>query len=46
MKFKFYDILSHLIPGFTVYLVYLEFTCGDFDKDFAVPTTAITFFIG
>lgn len=46
MKFKFYDILSHLIPGFIVYLVYLELAGEVFDKDFVVPVTAIAFVIG
>ena len=46
MKFKFYDVLSHLIPGFIVYLTYLEFTGEAFDKDFLVPATAIAFVLG
>ena len=46
MRFKFYDVLSHLIPGFIVYLVYLEITEQKFDKDFAIPATAIAFVIG
>ncbi len=46
MKFKLYDILSHLIPGFIVYLVYLEFIGEHFDKDFTVPATAIAFVLG
>lgn len=46
MKFKFYDILSHIIPGFVVYLVYLEFTGEKFDKDFAIPATVIAFVLG
>ena len=46
MNFKFYDILSHLIPGFVVYLVYLSFTGETFDKDFVVPATAIAFILG
>ena len=46
MKFKFYDILAHLIPGFIVYLMYLEFTGEAFDKDFVVPATAVAFALG
>lgn len=46
MKFKFYDILSHLIPGFVVYMAYLEFVGKSFDKDFVVPATAIAFVLG
>lgn len=46
MKFKFYDILSQLIPGFIVYLVYLELVGEVFDKDFVVPATAIAFILG
>lgn len=46
MKFKFYDILSHLIPGFVVYLAYLEFIGEKFDKDFVVPATAVAFVLG
>lgn len=46
MKFKFYDILSHLIPGIIVYIAYLEFIGKGFDKDFVVPATAIAFVLG
>ena len=46
MKFKFYDILSHLIPGFIIYIVYLIYSGDSFDKDFVVPATAIAFVIG
>ena len=46
MKFKFYDILAHLIPGFIIYLVYLEFASEVFDPDFVVPATAIAFALG
>ncbi len=46
MKFRFYDILSHLIPGFIVYLAYLEFVEDDFSSDFIIPATAIAFLIG
>lgn len=46
MKFKFYDILSHLIPGFIIYLVYLDYSGEVFDKDFVVPATAIAFVLG
>ncbi len=46
MKFKFYDILSHLLPGFLIYLAYLELVEEKFDKDFVVPATAIAFIIG
>lgn len=46
MKFKFYDILSHLIPGFIIYITYLEFIGETFNKDFVVPSTAIAFVLG
>ncbi len=46
MKFKFYDILSHLIPGFIVYIAFLEINGESFDKDFVVPATAIAFVLG
>jgi hypothetical protein len=46
MKFRFYDILSHLIPGFIIYITYLEFKEEAFDKDFVVPATAIAFVLG
>lgn len=46
MKFKLYDILSSLIPGFLVLLVILEFLNMSFDKDMTVPYTAIAFLLG
>lgn len=46
MKFKFYDIVSHLVPGFIFYIAYLEINNETFDKDFAVPATAIAFVVG
>lgn len=46
MKFKFYDILAQLIPGFLVYIAYLLLTDKSFDKDFIIPATAIAFVIG
>lgn len=46
MKFKFYDIISLLIPGFILYLVYLSLNNEVFDNDFALPATAIAFVIG
>lgn len=46
MKFRFYDILSHLIPGFIIYLTFLEFYGETFDNDFIVPATAIAFVLG
>lgn len=46
MKFKFYDILSHLIPGFIVYIIYLQFINEPFSNDFIVPATAIAFVLG
>lgn len=46
MKFKFYDIVSHLIPGFIIYVSYLEVKEKAFDNDFVVPATAIAFLIG
>ena len=46
MKFKIYDILAQLIPGFIIYIAYLELAGESFDKDFIVPATAIAFVIG
>jgi len=46
MKFKFYDVLSHLIPGFVVYVIFLNMNGLTFKNDFVVPATAISFVIG
>lgn len=46
MKFRLYDTLVHLVPGFVVYLAYLEVTGQGFNKDLLVPMTALAFVIG
>ena len=46
MNFRFYDILSHLVPGFIVYVALLHYLSIDFKIEFVVPATAIAFIIG
>ena len=46
MKFKFYDIISALIPGFIIYILYLEINKTAFDKNYIIPAIAIAFVIG
>jgi hypothetical protein len=46
MNFKFYDILSCLVPGFILYIAYLQLAEETFDNDFIIPATAIAFVIG
>ncbi|MBW8050730.1 MAG: hypothetical protein FVQ77_10440 [Cytophagales bacterium] len=46
MKFRIYDILSHLIPGFLIYIAVLYTLGRSFDPKFVVPATAIAFFVG
>lgn len=46
MNFKFYDVLSHLIPGILVLMSYLVFAGQKFDNDLALPFTAAAFVIG
>jgi len=46
MNFKFYDILSSLVPGFLLLLAILEFFNLSFEKDQIVPYTAIAFLLG
>jgi hypothetical protein len=46
MKFKFYDIITLLVPGFTTYVVTLYYLNIDYDKNFVLPATAIAFIVG
>jgi hypothetical protein len=46
MKFKFYDILTQIVPGFIIYLTYLKFKTVSFESDFVVPAIAISFVVG
>lgn len=46
MKFKAYDILSSLIPGFIILFVVLKFLNLSYNKDFVIPYTVIAFFLG
>jgi hypothetical protein len=46
MKFKEYDILSSLIPGFIVLFVGINFLKIEYNKDIIIPYTAIAFFMG
>lgn len=46
MKFKTYDILSSLIPGFLVLFVLLQVLKYEFDKDLILIYTAVAFLLG
>ena len=46
MKFKFYDVLSHLIPGFIILFFALYVLEIDYDNKYLVPATAIAFLVG
>ena len=46
MKFSTYDMLSSLIPGFTILFVLFHYQYVDFNKDFLLPYTGIAFIIG
>lgn len=46
MKFRLYDLLSNLIPGFVLYLVYLDIIGLPFQKGLIVPVTALAYIIG
>lgn len=46
MSFKFYDILSSIIPGFLVLLAILEFAGFPFDSNMVFAYTAISFLLG
>jgi hypothetical protein len=46
MKFKAYDILSSLVPGFLILLALLRLFNLQFDKDLIVAYTAIAFLLG
>ncbi|KUO64810.1 MAG: hypothetical protein APF83_14140 [Lutibacter sp. BRH_c52] len=46
MNFKSYDILSTLVPGFILLLVYLPFLGFIYNKDYVVGYTAIAFGLG
>lgn len=46
MKFRFYDVLSHIIPGFILYIVYLDQAGKTFSNDEIVPAIAIAFVLG
>lgn len=46
MKFKAYDILSTLIPGFLILFGLLRFLEISYDKDQAIPYTAAAFLLG
>ena len=45
MKFRFYDILSHLIPGFIMIAVYLYWKKIPFDNNYALLATAVAFLL-
>ncbi|MBO6516068.1 MAG: hypothetical protein JJ975_05920 [Bacteroidia bacterium] len=46
MKFKFYDILTHLVPGFVFFILLLDHFDKSFSNDMIVPATAISFILG
>jgi len=46
MKFKLYDILSQLVPGFLIYLSILHILDRPFDNKLIVPATVIAYIIG
>jgi len=46
MKFKVYDIVSNLVPGFLLYIAYLELFNESFNKDYVIPATAIAYVTG
>jgi len=46
MNFSLYDILAQLIPGFITYLSLLKMMGIAWDKDYAVPATALAFITG
>jgi hypothetical protein len=46
MNFRLYDILSQIIPGFLVFLSYNDLTGKEWDNNFALPATIISFIIG
>lgn len=46
MNFSLYDILAQLIPGFVTYLSLLRMMGISWDKDKAIPATALAFVAG
>jgi len=46
MKFKFYDILSHLIPGFNILFFVLYIFDFTYESTYLVPATACAFLVG
>lgn len=46
MNFRLYDILAQIIPGFLVYLSYIDLLGKSWDNNFALPATVIAFIIG
>lgn len=46
MNFRVYDILSSLVPGFISLMIILRLLEIQYDKDWAVPYTAVAFLLG
>jgi hypothetical protein len=46
MKFKIYDIFSHLIPGFLVIMFWYHLQDKVFNNSAAIPSTVLAFIIG
>lgn len=46
MSFKLYDILSSLIPGFIILVASMYMLNIEYNKDYAIPYTALAFLIG
>lgn len=46
MNFKFYDILSSLVPGFIILAASMYMLNIEYNKDYVLPYTALAFLIG
>lgn len=46
MNFKFYDVLSSLVPGFIILVASMYMLNIEYDKDYVLPYTAMAFLIG
>lgn len=46
MNFKFYDILSSLVPGFIILAASMYVLNIEYNKDYVLPYTALAFLVG